>query len=226
MPSLDDAYPEIRAALADRYGSAAPSPVGPRDDRFLALATVLLGRSLEPRKLQSTLDALRDAGLLDAPALAEADPAEIAEALRPSGAKLAPKAIAPLKKLAAWAESLGAEGLADASTESLRDDLRAINGIGPSTADSLLLEALDRTAYPVDRASYRIFARHGWIDSYSEYDEARSVLEGREPDDPAALRRLSSWLDRLGTEFCKASRPKCEKCPLNPFLPEGGPIEP
>lgn len=224
MPSLRDSYPDARSALADRYGDPPPLPIVP-DDPFAALLGVLLGGSLDPRKVAATLDAFRDAGLIEPEALSEADPSEVVEALREAGAKLTPKAIAPLLKLAKWAAERGVDSLADAPTESLRDELRAIRGVGAATADRLLLEALNRPVYPVDRPSYRVFARHGWIDSTAEYDEARSVFESREPDDAAGLRRLSWWMDRVASEFCKPAKPRCERCPLRPFLPEGGPIE-
>ena len=224
MPSSRDSYPDVRAALADRYGDPPPLPIVP-DDPFAALLGTLLGRSFDPSKVSRALDAFRDAGLIDPGALSEADPSEVVEALREAGAKLTPKALAPLSKLAKWAADRGVDTLGDAPTESLRDELRAIRGIGAATADTLLLEALDRPVYPVDRPSYRVFARHGWIDPTADYDEARSVFESREPDDAAGLRRLSWWMDRVASEFCKPAKPRCERCPLRPFLPEGGPIE-
>ena len=224
MHSLHDSYPDAREALANRYGAPPPIPIVP-DDPFAAIIGAMLGRSFDPSKVSRALDAFRDSGLIAPEALSEADPSEVDEALREAGAKLTPKAIAPLMKLAKWAADRGVDSLEDAPTESLRDELRAIRGVGAATADTLLLDALDRPVYPVDRPSYRVFARHGWIDPTAEYDEARSVFESREPDDAAGLRRLSWWMDRVASEFCKPGKPKCERCPLRPFLPEGGPIE-
>ena len=89
-----------------------------------------------------------------------------------------------------------------------------------------MLEALDRAVYPVDRPSYRIFARHGWIDATADYDEARDTFERLEPDAPSALRQLGVWLDEVASDYCRATKPKCEKCPLKPFLPESGPLDP
>ena len=225
MHSLRDSYPDARAALAGRYGNPPPSEIVSPDDRFAAILGAWLGRSLDSRKVARAMDALLDADLIEPEALAAADPSEIVEALREAGAKLTPKAVASLSKLANWAADRGVDSLEDAPTESLRDELRAINGIGVATADQLLLEALDRPVYPVDRPSYRVFARHGWIDPTSDYEEARSTFETCAPDDATGLRQLSWWMDRVAAEFCKPARPKCERCPLRPFLPEGGPIE-
>ena len=87
------------------------------------MTAVLLGRSLEPRKVEAAREALRDAGMLDPEALAEADPTEIVDAIRFSGAKLTPKGLAPLKKIARWLADRGVETLADAPAEAIRDGL-------------------------------------------------------------------------------------------------------
>lgn len=224
MPSLDETYPEVRDALARRYGNA---PSWPREEEpFAALVAAWLGRTLDPGKLGASLEGLRNASLHRPDALAEADPSEIAEALSASGAKLAPKALAPLKKLARWAADRNAESFPKAATAALREELIALNGIGPGTADVLLLMGLDRPVFPVDRPSYRVFARHGWIEPTADYEEARDAFERREADHPAGLRDLGYQLGRVAAEFCKATRAKCERCPLRAFLPEGGPIDP
>lgn len=221
MPSLNENFPEIRDALADRYGEPKPIDAEP----FPAILATYLGQSFESHKVALSLDGLRDSGLIEPEALIEAHESEINDAVRSSGMKLAPKAIATVKKLANWAGRRIVEELAEAPTESLRDDLRAINGIGAATADALLLDALNRPVYPVDQSSYRVFARHGWIDTNADYEEARSTFESCEPNDSEGLRRLAFRLEKVATEFCKASKPKCERCPLKPFLPANGPVE-
>ena len=95
-------------------------------------------------------------------------------------------------------------------------------GRGPA---ALLLHGLRRPAYPLDRASYRILVRHGWLDPSADYDEARDVVERLDPDVPEHLARLSAWLERIGREYCRPTIAKCERCPLRSFLPEGGPRE-
>ena len=141
------------------------------------------------------------------------------------------RSLGPLRRVARWvvdhhagsAEALRDEDLA---TDQLREELLGLNGVGPATADALLLFALRRPVYPVDRATYRILIRHDWLDPTADYDEARAVVERQGPDDPSGLARLSDWLERVGREFCRAGVARCERCPLRPFLPEGGPSEP
>jgi len=174
---------------------------------------------------------LADAGLLEPQALSEADVAEIDDVLKSDGVTIPARGLAPIHRLARWIVerhhgSADAIGRGEVATESLREDLASLKGVGPATADALLLLALNRPTYPLDRATYRILIRHGWLDPSAGYDEARAVVEGSCPDDPDTLARLSAWLERIGREFCRVRAPKCDRCPLRPFLPDGGPIEP
>ena len=194
---------------------------------FEAIVAVALGLRADPRTASSAFEALRGAGLVEPETLATADPPELDEVFRQARVRLASKALRPLQRIAKWASGrdFDAEAVASLSTEAIREAWRGLNGVGPAMTDSLLLFALGRPTYPVDRASYRIMVRHGWLDSSSDYDEARSVLEGIAPDDPEALAGLSLAFEELGRDACKPSAPRCEHCPLRPLLPEGGPVD-
>lgn len=231
MPSLDESFPAIRDALAARYGRPEPPAAGL--DPFDALVATVLDRAVDLRKRDAALAALRDEGLLEPQAMAEADPSEVEDALRSAGLVFTRGALAPLRRLARWLVDLHhgtADDLAGAESrvpaEQLREELRTLNGVGPATADALLLFALGRPAYPLDRATYRVLVRHGWADADAGYDEARDVVERLSPDDPRGLARLSDGFVRVGREFCRTGAPKCDRCPLRPFLPDGGPIDP
>ena len=230
MPRLDDAASDVLDALTARYGRARPSAWDL--DPFEALAATAFDLALDAPKRSAAVEALREAGLLDPSALAESDPSEAAEVLRSAGVKSPEKALLTLRRLAAWvveahggdADSLAGED--GPATAGLREELTAIKGIGQSAADALLLFALRRPVYPVDRATYRVFVRHGWVDPSADYEEARDRVEGLAPDDPSTLAHLSTAFERVGREYCRASVAKCEKCPLRPFLPDGGPVDP
>ena len=100
-------------------------------------------------------------------------------------------------------------------------------------ADAILLYALKRPSYPVDRATYRVLVRHGWLDPTATYDEARDLLVDsvtdradvlNEEEDPAVeLAELAHGMEQLGRRFCRAAAPHCDGCPLESLLPEGGP---
>ena len=231
MPRLVDVFPEILDALTRHYGRSAGSTVAL--DPFEAVLRVPLERMLEATKVAALLEVLREDGFLDPQVLAEADPSELADSLRNAGLNVSDKALLPLRKLGRWIAELH-QGAVDeiagedsgVSASQLREELLALNGIGPPTADAILLLALDRPVFPLDRAGYRILVRHGWIDNTADYDEARDVVERLAGDDPSTLKAIVDWFDRLGSNFCKTTVPKCDKCPLRPFLPETGPVDP
>src|SRR4051794_26823398 len=129
MPPLRDSYPEVRDALIRRYGLAGVS-----DDAaepFEALVATALGQALTGPKLVAAISTLRDDGLLDPQALAEADPAEVEEALRGAGLRVSRSALLPLQRLARWLVELhhgAADDLAGPGTavpvDQLREELR------------------------------------------------------------------------------------------------------
>jgi endonuclease-3 related protein len=232
VPRLGESRLGLLEALDHHYGplpmpGGGPALVGEGANPFDAIVRVALGLLAEPKIASAAFEALRDAGLIEPQALAGADPLEIEDVFQQARIRLASKALKPLQRIARWAveRDLDTEALIGLSTDAIREAWRSLNGVGPSTADSLLLFALARPTIPVDRASYRILVRHGWLDPSSDYDEARSVLESIAPDQPERLAQLSIGFEKLGRDYCKPSAPKCDGCPLRALLPEGGPVE-
>lgn len=202
-------------------GTTPPERRGPGFERVvLAYFENRLNRAVAQR----ATEALRDAGLLDPGTLAGVDLSELIELLRAAGQANAARLAGPLPRIAEWWSGHAADEAS--STASLRDELIAIRGVGPATADAILLFGLDRTAFPVSRAAHRVFVRHGWIDATATYEEAAETATRLVGDAPERLRRLSDGLESIGTRSCRVSVARCESCPLRPWLPASGPIEP
>jgi endonuclease III related protein len=229
MPTLDDAFSPVSSALVDHFGQP-PSDFEGLDRPFEVMVAVLLARNLGRVSWKSVLDGLNEAGLLTPDRLANAELFEVVDAVR--GRKQAPsvKTLAPLKQLARWFLERGDAG--GSSVTQLREELAGLKGIGVAAADAILLFALERPSYPVDRASFRIMVRHGWLDPTATYEEARDALtyaaaaaDGRDQDEASLLKDLASGLEQVGRTFCRAAAPHCDGCPLERFLPDGGPRE-
>jgi endonuclease-3 related protein len=121
-------------------------------------------------------------------------------------------------------------------TRVVRERLLAINGIGPETADSMLLYAGGHRSFVVDAYTKRIFSRHGWTkksgmrnaecdaNSEASYDELKLLCESALNQKNGAA-RLDYWQDyhaqlvMVGKHFCRKSAPRCDECPLKPLLP-------
>jgi endonuclease-3 related protein len=98
-------------------------------------------------------------------------------------------------------------------TGEMREMLLAVNGIGPETADSILLYALDKPVFVVDAYTRRIFSRLGLVPEKIGYEELRMFFEKSLPVSVALYNDYHAQLVALGNRYCK-KRPLCRECPL------------
>jgi endonuclease-3 related protein len=150
-------------------------------------------------------------------ALAEAD---LADALRPAG-YFNVKA----RRLRAFCQGFlehgGMDGLAALETRELRRRLLGINGIGPETADDMLLYAFDRPVFVVDAYTRRIFTRLGLLAGDEGYEAIRAAFESALGPDVPVYNEYHALIVRHGKSVCR-TRPDCTGCCLRPGCPQGG----
>jgi endonuclease III related protein len=100
--------------------------------------------------------------------------------------------------------------------EKLRAELLKLHGIGPETADSIILYAAGQPSFVVDAYTYRIFHRHGWVPETIAYEDLRSFfMEAMEPD-VAMFQEYHALLVRTGHLHCRR-KSACDSCPLHKF---------
>lgn len=97
--------------------------------------------------------------------------------------------------------------------EILRKELLAVNGIGPETADSILLYAFDKPVFVIDAYTKRIFYRHNFIDRAADYHQAQDLMANNLRKDTRLFNEYHALIVRLGKDFCRPN-PRCEGCPL------------
>jgi endonuclease III-like uncharacterized protein len=105
-------------------------------------------------------------------------------------------------------------GLQGASLEALRGALLEVPGLGPETADSILLYALDCPTFVVDAYTRRIGARHGLFDPEATYEEIKLIFEGLLERNLALFNDYHAQLVALGNTYCRPRNPLCAQCPL------------
>jgi endonuclease-3 related protein len=103
-------------------------------------------------------------------------------------------------------------------TAELRKRLLAVHGIGPETADSILLYAAKHPVFVVDAYTRRIFARHDLVSAKASYEEVRSLFEQSLPRDPQLFNEFHALLVVTGKNWCRTRSPCCGECPLGQFL--------
>ncbi|MEI6055044.1 MAG: hypothetical protein WCR55_03210 [Lentisphaerota bacterium] len=97
--------------------------------------------------------------------------------------------------------------------ETIRNSLLSINGIGPETADSILLYAFDMPSFVIDTYTKRVLARHYGIDSNIKYDSLHSMFMKELPNETILFKEYHALFVALGKHLCRKS--VClENCPL------------
>jgi endonuclease-3 related protein len=159
--------------------------------------------------------------------------AKLAELIRPAG-YFNVKARRLRSFLCVFAGECGGDlgKLFAGETSVVRERLLAVNGIGPETADSMLLYAGGHHSFVIDAYTRRIFERHNWSPkskvqspkSAGDYDELKSLCESA-LDQKTGAARLDYWQDyhaqlvMVGKHFCRTREPRCDGCPLKTLLP-------
>jgi len=170
---------------------------------------------------------LRKAKSLTPAAMQKLTHARLAELIRPSGTfNVKAKR---LKNFTDWLHRKynGSPGkMFREPTPKLRRALLELNGIGPETADSMLLYAGNRPVFVVDAYTRRVLRRHGWITGNETYDEISQLFHRSWPSvtGPNRVRIYNEYhalLVELAKRHCR-SKPSCEHCPLKRWLPPGG----
>ncbi len=203
---------EIYRRLCDFYG---PQHWWPGDeDAFTVVVGAILTQSAAWKNVEAALARLDEAGLLSVDALVRAPDEELERAVRPSG-YFRMKA----RKLKAFAAMLAErfdgrlEGLFALPVEEMRSVLLATYGIGPETADDIVLYAARRPAFVVDTYTRRIFDRLGIRPTSDTYDAWRRFFMDALPQDAAIFNEYHALIVRHAKELCR-KEPLCSGCPL------------
>ena len=152
--------------LYDQLLSAfGPQDWWPGDSPLEVMVGAVLVQNTAWKNVEKAIDNLREEGLLSAHELHKLSQPELEELIRPAGYyRLKAKRLRNLIDFlfAEYDGSLDAMFAADLQT--LREQLLGVNGVGPETADSILLYAGGMPTFVVDTYTHRVLARHGWIE--------------------------------------------------------------
>jgi endonuclease-3 related protein len=120
-------------------------------------------------------------------------------------------------------------------TAELRKELLAVHGIGPETADAILLYAGGHATFVVDAYTHRLLGRHGLTPSRTlkgisttrlDYESVRAMFENSLPPDATLYNEYHALIVHVGKNWCRKAAPRCEECPLKIYLPVDSPFRP
>jgi endonuclease III related protein len=203
---------EIYDLLYKRFG---PQDWWPGDTPFEVIVGAILTQNTNWSNVVKAITNIKNADLLTPDKLHRLEIAKLAALIRPAGYfNIKAKR---LKNFLDWFfenYSGKLENLENIRTPQLREQLLSVKGIGPETADSILLYALNRPVFVVDAYTARICSRHHLITEDADYHSIQETFESNLPSDVNLFNEYHALLVRLGKDFCKP-KPKCEECPLN-----------
>ncbi|TFZ83484.1 endonuclease III domain-containing protein [Candidatus Macondimonas diazotrophica] len=204
---MNDLYARLLAAYGAQDWWPAETP-------FEVMVGAVLTQNTTWIQVERVIERLRAAELLRPAPLRDLPIETLAELIRPAGYPRVKTR--RLQTLCAWLIARGdLAGLIDRPTDVLRAELLAVHGVGPETADSILLYALGRPVFVIDAYTRRILSRYGLITGKEPYESLRRLVESRlHTDDPVRdYNELHALLVRHAKTACRV-RPQCTACCL------------
>lgn len=201
------------------YNQIGPRGWWPGDSALEIIVGAILTQNTTWKNAEKAIKNLKERGVLSVEVLSKITAEELAQLIRPSGyynqkAKKIKRFMDYLMKR--YKGDIGR--MAQVDVETLRKELLFINGIGPETADSILLYALDKPSFVVDSYTKRIFSRHNLLPEDAGYERVREYFMKNLPEDVSLYNEFHALIDYVGHHFCKRA-PDCDNCPLRRFSP-------
>jgi endonuclease-3 related protein len=212
LPLPGERLREVYASLLRAYG---PQHWWPGDNPFEIMVGAILTQNTAWSNVERAIANLTGAGALSADALLAVGEGQLAEWLRPSGYfNIKAKR---LRNFCAWYRQQGGfESLSGWPTDALRVGLLSVNGVGPETADDMLLYAFERPVFVIDAYTRRIFSRLGLVAGDESYEAMRLGFERALGADVPLFNEYHALLVRHGKERCRP-KPDCHGCCLSRF---------
>ncbi|HTL48752.1 MAG TPA: endonuclease III domain-containing protein [Verrucomicrobiae bacterium] len=208
--------PEIYRRLLKAFGHRA---WWPGDTPFEIIVGAILTQNTAWTNVEKALLNLKRAGKLTVKAMHGTKASTLARLIRPAGYfNVKAKRLKHFTDFLTrrYGGSLAAMFRQDAA--SLRQELLGVNGIGPETADSILLYAGGKLTFVMDAYTKRIFSRHGLHDFEADYHEWQRLFHNALPPKVSLYNDFHAQIVELGKRHCKATRFDCEGCPLASYL--------
>ena len=211
MSNVTSQLMQIYDALMARYG---PQGWWPADSTAETIIGTILVQHTAWKNVERAIANLEAENLLDFRALHDLDHATLAKVIQPAGTPTV-----KARRLQAFAAWLGTrhgfvlDSMSATPQDALRRELLAIKGIGPETADCIVLYAAQQPAFVVDAYTRRVLTRHLLADSNWSYDQLNDLFEANLPRDVRLFNEFHALLVAVGKKHCRKA-PICADCPL------------
>ncbi len=197
------------------YDYFGPQNWWPGDSPFEIMVGAILTQNTNWSNVQKAIDNLRGADLLSYPSLSLQRVDEIAQLIRPAGYyNLKARRLKNLLDMVTTFYDGELDAFLEDELGSARENLLGVKGVGPETADSILLYACGHPVFVVDTYTYRVFSRHNMVEEETDYRAIQQAFELNLPQDRQLYNEYHALIVRVAGMFCKKTKPLCEQCPL------------
>lgn len=211
MPPLLDVYHRLLNAFGPQHWWPGGSP-------FEIMVGAILVQNTAWKNVVRAIDNLREENLLAPRPLYALPEDELSELIRPAGYyRLKARRLRNLLRLLVEEYNADTKAFLDTQIQTLREKLLSVKGIGPETADSILLYAAEKPSFVIDTYTHRVLVRHGWIGEDADYYQLKDLFELALPQDVGLYNEYHALLVRVGHLYCRKT-PKCDPCPLHDLL--------
>ncbi len=220
---MNSTLKEVYDRLYVAYG---PQHWWPADSPFEVIVGAVLVQNTSWQNVCKAIDGLRRHDLLEPQALHDVPLDELEELIRPAGYyRIKARRLHNLLDFLVGRYHGSLETMFGTGLPALREQLLEVSGIGPETADSILLYAGGLPTFVVDAYTHRVMARHNWLPFDTDYYQIQDHFHSGLPEDASLFNEYHALLVEVGKQHCR-KRPLCAGCPLADLLPPGGPREP
>ena len=182
----------------------------PGDSPFEIMVGAVLTQNTAWTNVEKAIANLKADNSLDAAKIAAMDHDHLAQLLKPSG-YFNIKA-RRLRALCEWLLKQGGEqALSRHATRELRQMLLQVHGVGPETADDIVLYAFERPVFVIDAYTRRIFSRLGIVEGSEGYETLRHMFESGLQGDAMLYNEYHALIVMHGKDICRV-KPRCEQC--------------
>ncbi len=204
---------EIYEILLDAFG---PQDWWPANNRFEVVVGAVLTQNTNWSNVCKAIDNLKRENLLSFEKMVSVSIEELAYHIRPSGYyNIKAKRLHNLLDMVGENYEGEFDLLFAEDMETARESLISVKGVGPETADSIMLYAGNYPVFVVDAYTHRILFRHNLIDEEADYYAIQQEFLDQLPQETELFNEFHALLVQTGKQYCKKKKPLCNSCPLN-----------
>ena len=203
------------------YSTFGPQNWWPAEDDFEVIVGAILTQSVSWKNVETAIENLKNQNLLNLEGILAVDKTKLGQLIRST--RYYNQKADKLKRFCIYIKQQyhgDIYALFKKDIYDMRRELLKIKGIGPETADSIILYAANKPIFVVDAYTQRIFSRLGLLQKNVKYKGLQDFFMDHLPHDVKLFNEYHALIVNLGKDYCKKTKPLCEKCPLNSMCNE------